>query len=264
MVIALIESNIAWEDKEKNVNSLIEQLVNLKNENVDLVLLPEMSFTGFSMNTAKTREADGFIVNKIKETSGTLNTAIGFGWVKDCGEKCENHYTLVSGGDLLIDYVKIHPFSYGGEDNYFIGGNQLVYKQFKDFCVGIQICYDLRFPEMFQILSKKASLIIVPANWPQKRKEHWNTLLKARAIENQVYIAGVNCVGEMGGQIYSGDSAIISPLGEEINPLKIFKTNDGNIFIYEINNDVEKYRTAFPVKNDRNEKLYKELQENFI
>lgn len=260
MRIALIESNIKWENKKANLDALVDAITFVSDMELDLVLLPEMSFTGFSMNVRRTKESDYCTVNKIKEISKKYDIAIGFGWVKDNGDKCENHYSIVKDSDILIDYVKIHPFSYSGENIVFNGGEKLYLCKFKDFSVGIQICYDLRFPETFQILSKEASLIVVPANWPQKRREHWNTLLKARAIENQVYMAGINCVGNIGEQVYSGDSVILSPNGEIVDPLKVIHSNDDNIYIYDIKNDVEKYRSEFPVKKDRREKLYAQLK----
>lgn len=167
----------------------------LKDSGIQLALFPEMSFTGFSMNTSSTKEENMESIRLVQEWTQEYQMAIGCGWVKGSGDKCENHYTLINHGVIIADYVKIHPFSYSGEDKYFTKRNKLSICNVDNFVVGLQICYDLRFPEVFQILSKKASLIIVPSNWPKIRREHWNCLLKARAIENQVYLSGINCVG---------------------------------------------------------------------
>ena len=102
-------------------------------------------------------------------------------------------------------------------------------------------------------------LIILSANWPKRRKEHWNCLLKARAIENQVYLAGINCVGIIGDLEYSGDTQIIAPDGNVCLPKDTIQLEKDNIYIYEIDNDVSDYRNSFPVKQDRQEELYKNL-----
>jgi len=261
MRIALVESHIVWENKEKNLRNAKRDLELLKDRGIQLVLFPEMSFTGFSMNTNCTKEDNMESIRLVQEWTQEYQITIGCGWVKNSGDKCENHYTLVNQGAITADYIKMHPFSYSGEDKYFTKGNKLSICNVDNFVVGLQICYDLRFPEVFQILSKKASLIIVPANWPKRRKEHWNCLLKARAIENQVYLAGINCVGIIGDLEYSGDTQIIAPDGNVCLPKDTIQLEKDNIYIYiyEIDNDVSDYRNSFPVKQDRQEELYKNL-----
>lgn len=194
-----INMNLLQEDyKDKKVlgyDKKKRDLDILKDSGIQLALFPEMSFTGFSMNTSSTKEENMESIRLVQEWTQEYQMAIGCGWVKGSGDKCENHYTLINHGVIIADYVKIHPFSYSGEDKYFTKRNKLSICNVDNFVVGLQICYDLRFPEVFQILSKKASIIIVPSNWPKIRREHWNCLLKARAIENQVYLSGINCVG---------------------------------------------------------------------
>lgn len=262
MKIALGQLKICWEDKAANMEKLKVCLEELPE--VDLLLLPEMSLTGFSMNTEKTKERKKETVCQIRELAKQYHTAIGVGWVKDLETTCENHYSIVSPEGELLDYAKLHPFSYGEESLHFTGGDRLPLCTYQDFQIGVQICYDLRFPEPFQILSKKADLIVVPANWPAARREHWDTLLRARAIENQVYIAGVNCAGSMGGQYYSGDSVLYGPDGAKVTaerkgmPGK--ESNSGrSCFDVEIDNQIKKYREGFPVKKDRREALYRKL-----
>lgn len=259
MRVALIESNIIWENKDLNIKRLKDNLEKLSTEGIDIVLLPEMSFTGFSMNVSKTNDCDHESYKQIEELSSDYNVMIGFGWVDKDINGYKNHYSIVKSNKTLIDYEKIHPFSYGGEDKVFCGGGNLRTADICGFKMGVQICYDLRFPEVFQFLSKTSDIIIVPANWPQRRELHWDVLLQARAIENQVYIAGINCRGEMDGLDYSGHSTIYKPNGEKVKEEKIKFINDCNICIYEINNDVNKYRESFPVKNDRRESLYQKL-----
>ena len=127
MKIGLYQMNIAWEDKLKNYSQLENILKEQGDKTIDLLLLPEMSFTGFSMNTARTKESDMQTIDKISSFAKTYRMAIGFGWVKDCGEKSENHYTVINREGLVVsDYVKIHPFSFSGEDRKFQGGENIV------------------------------------------------------------------------------------------------------------------------------------------
>lgn len=256
MKIALYQMHIAWEDKENNYARFEEHLNNFYEKEIDLFLLPEMSFTGFSMNTGITKESRFETVNRMMSYAKQYHTAIGFGWVKDRGEKSENHYTIVNREGIIVsDYAKIHPFSYSGEDQKFQGGQQIVDFELDDIRFSSFICYDLRFPEVFQIASKIAHVILVPANWPEKRRAHWKCLLQARAIENQVYIIAVNCVGQIGGVNYSGDSCVINPNGEIL--LELPEREDVSVF--ELVDDVENYRSTFQIKNDRRENLYREF-----
>ncbi len=258
MKIALGQLALYWEDKESNLKKVSSCLELLASKGVSLFLLPEMSLTGFSMHTDRTKESKKETVKKTRELAEKYQITIGIGWVKDMGSLCENHYSLVAPEGELLDYAKIHPFRYGKETEYFQGGTSLALCRCEDFQVGVQICYDLRFPEPFQRLSTKADLIVVPANWPAARKEHWSCLLRARAIENMSYIAGVNCTGEMGGQYYSGDSAIYAPDGTMLTAevLYLDRQNTEQIQLYNLTNDVCQYRSAFPVKEDRKEDLY--------
>lgn len=255
MKLVLYQMNIVWEDKESNY-ILLENMLTNYGKRIDLLLLPEMCFTGFSMDVEKTKECNSETIDKISGLAKKFHTAIGFGWVKDRGEKSENHYTVIDRkGKVIFDYVKIHPFSFSGENIKFQGGEEINFFQLDDIIFSSFICYDLRFPEIFQIASKKAHVILVPANWPQKRREHWNCLLQARAIENQVYIIAVNCVGEIGGVTYSGDSCVINPNGEIL--LRMPKQE--GILEYDLSDDVDNFRDSFQVKCDRRESLYHKI-----
>lgn len=266
MKIALAQLQIAWEDKEANLEKAESCLKLLKGKDIDLFLLPEMSLTGFSMNTAATKENDRQSVRRIQNLAARYHTAFGVGWVKDCGGKCENHYSLVTPRGELLDYAKLHPFRYGGETEYFTGGDKLPVCEHRGVRIGVQICYDLRFPEPFQILSRTADLIIVPANWPAARREHWNCLLKARAVENLVYIAAVNCAGEMGGQYYRGDSALYAPDGSVCPAQEMLPGGcpEERLLIAEVRPDTAEYRKRFPMKEDRRGELYMKLAKEGI
>ncbi len=253
MKIELCQTKIVWENKKENLINAEKLIAESKS---DVLFFPEMSFTGFSMNTSVTGEQDSYTIKYMRELVLKYKKAVAFGWVNKAGEKAENHYTLInSDGEILSDYIKIHPFSFSGEDKYFDSGKKIYTFEYKSFNMCNLICYDLRFPEIFQIASRKADIITIAANWPKARKDHWKTLLKARAIENMCYIAAVNCVGSIGGIEYSGDSCLINPNGEVIEMLS---GKEGNIAL-EIENDVSLWRESFPTKKDRKEELYKSL-----
>lgn len=257
--LALLQTQIVWEDKERNYKIAEERIREVANQGVEAVFFPEMSFTGFSMNTEATKESDGRTLRRMCALARKYHVSIGFGWVKDCIStcgKCENHYTVVdNAGSVLSDYVKLHPFSYSGEDLKFQGGSTLAHFPLNGILFATLICYDLRFPEIFQAASKKAHVMVVSANWPAKRREHWRTLLRARAIENQVYVLAVNCVGECGGVAYAGDSCMINPDGEVSAAL--FGTE--GMLVLELADDVARFRAQFSVKQDRREALYAKL-----
>ncbi len=264
MKVALGQLQLCWEDKEANLRVVEAYLERLSELGTELFLLPEMSLTGFSMQTEKTKESSGETVDRARRLAEKYQTALGVGWVKDCGALCENHYSIVTPEGELLDAVKLHPFRFGREHEYFQGGEHLSVCEYGGFRIGVQICYDLRFPEPFQALSKYADLILVPSNWPASRRSHFKCLLKARAIENMVYLAGINCAGEIGEQFYSGDSRIYAPDGTKLKkeivclPGRCIKEQ---VQVYELQNDIHKYRECFPVRKDRREALYQKLQE---
>lgn len=262
--IALAQTHIVWEDKEQNYEIARERIEEALRRAANVVFFPEMSFTGFSMNTDCTKEKDDRTIQRMSTLAAQYQVGIGFGWVKDCIEtcgKCENHYTVVdSTGAVLSDYAKIHPFSYSGEDLKFQGGSALAHFALNGIACSNFICYDLRFPEIFQAASRRAHVIVVPANWPAKRSAHWKALLKARAIENQVYMLAVNCVGESGGVLYTGDSCIIGPDGD----VKAELSGTEGIIDWELTDDTDSFREAFPVKQDRREALYVEALRDVI
>ena len=133
-------------------------------------------------------------------------------------------------------------------------------KEISCFCLGgisfsTFICYDLRFPEIFRISARKSHVIIVPANWPKSRREQWITLLKARAIENQVYVIGVNCVGKIGSAIYSGDSCLIRPDGQVV----ISAVETEEVLTFHLMDDITMVRKNFPIWEDSKPVFYANL-----
>lgn len=254
--IAILQYHIILEDIDKNISVVENYIAKASKDGVELFLLPEMSFSGFSMNTGVTARKLEDMMDKLTPISKRFNIAIGFGWVENTSDQqciCYNKYTIIDGEEAIITYSKIHPFSYSSENEYFAAGDKIVQFEFKGIPFSLFICYDLRFPEIFQIVSGKAHVILLPACWPEKRAEHWKTLLCARAIENQCYIIGINCVGDIGGLLYSGDSRIINSDGKVV---ACAESNKEQMIIYNLDDDVDAYRESFPVKKDRREDLY--------
>ncbi len=261
MRIALCQQKIIFEDKSKNIKNICDFSKDAKKLKADIIFFPEMSFTGFSMNIENISEKDNRNIDIVKNLALENSIYIGFGWVKSFANKAENHYSIISpNGIIICDYVKIHPFSYAGENKFFLGGNDIKIFDIDSINFSVFICYDLRFPEIFQVASQKASIVIVAANWPEKRSEHWKTLLKARAIENQCYIAGINCFGKQREIFYLGDSCVYNPDGKAICVAK----NKEDMIIFDFYDDTKKYRDEFPIKNDRKIKLYQKYYEEFL
>ena len=251
MNIALVQSHIFWEDRKRNL-AKAEKAVS-DNPGTELFLFPEMSFTGFSMNTSKTADKNQETVNEVKRIAAAYGVSMGFGWVRQNGEKCENVYTVAGpDGQIISEYIKIHPFTFSGENKHFSAGFDFSVYKIGGIPFSTFICYDLRFPELFRHICKKVHAVIIPANWPAKRSEHWKTLLRARAIENQVYIFAVNCAGKMDAVYYSGDSCIIDPNGDILMSL----SDREGILKFDFIDNTDQYRNAFPVLDDIRFDLY--------
>lgn len=219
MKIALAQMDIVWNKPQDNYNKIDKFIKEAKDKNVELILFPEMCLTGFNMDIHSFKEDEKDILSWFSNKAIENNINIGFGYavLNKNKNKGENKYAVISKeGKQYIDYVKIHPFSMSREDKYFIKGENISLCKINGVTISTFICYDLRFPYIFQKASTKAQLITVASNWPMERREQFITLLKARAIENQCFIVGVNRVGSGDNLNYSGDSMIINPNGEII------------------------------------------------
>lgn len=160
-------------------------------------------------------------------------------------------------GEVRARYRKIHPFTFAGEDKVFNGGTEISFGEIDPVTIGLTICYDLRFPELYSSLGKKCELIVNIANWPARRVDHWNALLKARAIENQLFVVGVNRTGVDGkGLEYKKSSQIINPNGELMIPV----FSEGLMDIYDIDLAfVGQFKNTFSTTQDRKPTLYKSI-----
>lgn len=254
MKIGLAQMNIIWEEIEENKQKAEEFCRQARQRGVDILVFPEMTLTGFSMNVAKTtRDWEGQKAFFCR-LSAQYELTIVFGYPARQGEKYYNHLGIAAEGKEQMDYIKIHPFSYGEESRYFEGGYRIERMPYQDTVLGGFICYDLRFPEVFQMSSASSEIIFVIANWPETRIDHWDVLLPARAIENQCYIVAVNRTGEGGGLSYNGHSAVYAPTGERKNVL----SEKEELLLVEFDpKEVQICREQFPTKKDRREELYR-------
>lgn len=214
MKLSVIQPYPEWENKAVNLSKL-EILISSLDGITDLVILPEMFNTGFSFHTGALSEAsDGETYHWMKDMSLKFGFAICGSYMVSEGGLVYNRWVFVAPGEERYVYDKRHPFSIGGEDKYFSPGKNRLVFSFKGVRISPYICYDLRFP-VWSRNKNDTDLMIFAANWPAARKNVWNILLKARAIENQCYVAGSNRIGTDGNGItYSGESMIIDPRGD--------------------------------------------------
>ena len=254
LIIGIAQIDIAWQNSKENMKKIEVFVKKASQSNVELVLFPEMSLTGFTMDINKLLLSEEQIINWIKLLAIDNNINIGLGFAIKVDEKGKNKYTIVSNkGDILAMYTKIHPFSYSGEDEKYYKGDEICTCLINGFQITPFICYDLRFPEIFQIASRNSQIITIAASWPKAREEHWITLLKARAIENQCYVIGINRTGLGDGLEYNGKSMFVSPDGEilnEINTVEMLIISDLKI------EKIEEVKERFDIKKDRREELY--------
>ncbi|MGN0396319.1 MAG: nitrilase-related carbon-nitrogen hydrolase [Coprococcus sp.] len=270
--VGITELDIAWENKEETKRRCIDIMEKAQSEGVELLVFPEMTLVGFTMTPSDYAESyrDGKIPESISffmKNSRKYNMAIAFGYIEasmadgspiydDSKDKIyENKLALVKGDNLVLEYAKIHPFSYSGEDKIYHAGDSLCQAKVKDIHIGGYICYDLRFPEIFTAVREKYDTIMVIANWPEERVEQWNALLKARAIENQAYVIGVNRVGQSNGLNYVPSSHVYDCYGNELA-----KRVSDELLIADINGaDIIAAREKFPQGKDRKNKLYSQM-----
>lgn len=249
MKLSLYQFNPKWEDIKSNQQRIISTL-DKANLNTDVLIFPELTQTGFTMRSKKFSETVGGETSQFFQSIALkYHIHVFSGFIENLNQKYYNSLVHVNRqGNIQTKYHKVHPFSFSGEDRHFFPGENPVIAKVDNVEVGLSICYDLRFPELYRYYGKsRVSLIINIANWPVQRIEHWHTLLKARSIENLCYIVGVNRTGKDKGNSYNGQSAIYDPLGKNI--LKFGKAE--KIETVELNLDlVKQARQKFPFLED--------------
>jgi len=250
MKIASIQLNIVWEEKHANFERAANFIERSKKDGCDLVVLPEMFNTGFSMNADSISEPFNTITSeflcKIAEKH-QINLIAGF--VEKTDDKNENIAQFINReGQMKSRYIKNYPYSCAGEDRVYSSGDQQVIFDLENHPASLFICYDLRFPELFRKVAKQVEIIFVIASWPKTRQMHWETLLKARAIENQFFVVGVNRIGQDGNDLqYGGGSHVYSPSGEDLSR----GDEDQEYILTEIDfSEVKKTREALPFLGD--------------
>ncbi len=249
MKIGLVQYNPEWESKEENKRRL-DKLIERDFEKSSLLIFPEMTLTGFTMKSSIFSEplysgSFEYFSNIAVKKQVCIVAGIT---ENENGNYFNSLIVLNPKGNLISNYRKIHPFSYSTENQYYKRGEETKVVEINGLKVGLSICYDLRFPELYRFYAKeKVHLIIVIANWPDTRIEHWCTLLKARAVENQCYVAGVNRVGDDPKLHYPGFSSIYDPMGNEI----ISSKEEEKLIFAEIDKDkIEEIRGNLPFLND--------------
>lgn len=217
LTVSLIQSSLHWENPEANLKMFDQKIDRVANES-ELVVLPEMFSTGFSMNAEKLAEKmDGPTVGWMKQKASKKNIVLTGSVIIEEDGHYYNRLLWILPNKEIAYYDKRHLFSYADEQKFYTPGKKRLVAQINGWKIGLFICYDLRFPVWLRQPAepeKRFDLLICIANWPASRALAWNTLLQARAIENQCFVAGVNRTGRDGNRIsYDGDSCFIDPEG---------------------------------------------------
>lgn len=215
--ITIIQPDIVWEDREANYRQY-EKLLAEDHTKKQIVILPEMFNTGFSMKPELFAETmDGEAVKWMKQTAARHKCILtGSLMVEEAGNYYNRLIWMLPDGQFYC-YDKRHLFAYAGEDKHYTAGDKRLIVSVNGWKICLMVCYDLRFPVWLRNQNEEYDLLIIVANWPERRSIAWRSLLTARAIENMSYAIGVNRVGNDGNNIYySGDSIVLNPLGEII------------------------------------------------
>lgn len=255
LTISTIQTRLHWESKAANLQ-MLEEKINSLFQKTEIVVLPEMFSTGFTMKPELFAETmEGPTVEWMKRLSASNRVILTGSLVIKEGEKYFNRLIWVMPNGEIGYYDKRHLFAYGEEDKHYTAGNKRLIASVKGWKINLQVCYDLRFPVWARQTpmdknepAYEYDVLIYVANWPDRRSHAWKTLLCARAIENQCYVVGVNRVGKDGNDIYhSGNSLVIDPLGEVLYHM----ADEEDIFTITLQKDwLEEVRTKFPFLKD--------------
>ena len=249
MKIGIIQYSPEWENNIKSAEK-IDNILSGTLPETKILIFPEMTLTGFTMNSDKfAEEIDGFSTTYFMKKSQELRTHIFAGIIERDGGKIYNSLVHFDDTGLIISrYRKIHLFDLAEEDKNYSAGKNIVITKVNNVKIGLSICYDLRFPELYRFYAKqKVDIIVNIANWPIQRIHHWQVLLQAHSIANQCFTIGVNRVGEDTKETYNGNSLIYNPMGIEM--LKI--VNEEGLFYFNLNMDeVHSTREKLPFLNN--------------
>ena len=243
MRITTIQYDIVWEDKVTNLKNLTSKINTIQS---DVIVLPEMFTTGFTMNPKPFAESmTGKTIQWMKEIALTKDLAICGSIIIREEDKYFNRFIWVNPDGTIYHYDKRHLFL--NEDQNYTPGDKKLIIEYRGWKICPLICYDLRFP-VWSRNSEDYDILIYVANWPDKRKQAWRSLLVARAIENQCYVIGVNRVGEGDGLVYSGGTSLINALGE----VQYTNSHIEEVFTVTLSKyDLDKIRTQLPFLEDK-------------
>ena len=253
MRVICCQLDTVWENKPANYQRARELIERSAPQPHSLLLLPEMFASGFTMNIdaaadGPAAETEVFLQSLAREFKITILAGIVRRAPPPDRRGLNEAVAYGPDGTLHARYCKLHPFSFAGEDSHYASGSALTPFQLDGFMVSPLICYDLRFPETFRAAVKQgATLLCVLANWPKSRHAHWTTLLRARAIENQCYVAAVNRCGNDPKHSYAGGSTIIDMRGE----IMAEAGDSAGAIHADIDADkLQAWRAEFPALND--------------
>ncbi|MFP4636162.1 MAG: nitrilase-related carbon-nitrogen hydrolase [Nitriliruptoraceae bacterium] len=255
MKVAAVQHDIVWEDRAATLEHLTPQVARAAATGAQLVMLTEMFATGFSMRTHLTAEPeDGPIVTWLHEQAAQhgvwITGSLALTAPADAADQRPTNTLLLVGPDgTQHRYDKIHPFSYAGEHERLRAGDDELIVELEGLRLGLSVCYDLRFAELYWGRAARVDAELIVANWPAPRRSHWRSLADARAIENQTYVVAVNRVGRGGNKLdYVGDSRIVDPMGEVLASAAGIET----ILTAELDAEVvASARERFPFQADR-------------
>ena len=254
--ISIGQFNISFGDPERNFEKVQVFIEQAAKEGCDLILLPELWTGGYDYLKFKTyKKQNQRILEKISVFSKSKKIIIAGSYLIEKDGKDYNSLIIHSNGQVLDHYEKLHLFSPMREDEFFTGGDHTTCFSLPWGKTGLAICYDLRFPELFRKYSLAgATVILLSSEWPYSRIDHWQTLLRARAIENQVFIFACNSVGQTGNEIFGGCSAIIDPYGNYL--VKADSTEECLLKVEIDVGIIDKIRNDLPVFKDRRSDIY--------
>ena len=247
--ISIVQTDIAWENKQENLRMLREKLHALRGR-TEIVVLPEMFSTGFTMKSRELAEpVSGITVRILKELAADFQLALCGSFI--CSER-SNYYNraffITPEGEEFY-YDKRHLFRMGNEAEYFSSGNNKLIISYRGWNICLLVCYDLRFPVWSRNVNNEYDLLIYVASWPQARRLAWDTLLCARALENMCYVCGVNRIGVDGNKlIYNGGSVVFSAKGEVLASVPDGEEGIETVSLSLIS--LQQLRDKFPVWKD--------------
>ena len=254
MRVAAIQHDIAWEEPERTREHVRPMIAKAAADGARLVVLAEMFATGFSMQPERVAEDEGgpnerFLLEAAAEHDAYLIASIA---QRGPDGNYRNNAVVATPAGEVTRYAKIHPFSFAGEHERYTAGTERCTVTVEGLRVSPFVCYDLRFADEFWALAHDTDVYVVPANWPTPRHEHWRALLRARAIENQAYVVGVNRVGAVRELGHSGGSVIIDPLGAVLAGDEAADESREAVYCADIDPaTVREVRAKFPFLADR-------------